>query len=55
MTDTPSPDQTIAEDLIRSLDLIPLIDIDSRGAVVCFGWVSPVREFSLTDLEEPQQ
>lgn len=45
---------TIAEDLKNHPELIPLVDLDSRGNVVCFGWVSPIYTFDkdlLDDLE----
>jgi hypothetical protein len=34
---------TLADDLFRHPDLVPLIGMDSRGLVECFGWVGPVR------------
>ena len=49
---------TIAEDLKRHPGLAPILEVDSRGNVVCLGWVSPVYEFNkefLDNLGEESQ
>jgi hypothetical protein len=48
----PDPESTILEDLLRHPELSPIVDVDSRGNVVCLGWTSPVYEFDKSILEE---
>jgi len=43
---------TLADDLVAHPDLIPLLDLDHNGNVVCFGWVSPIYEFHEEDILE---
>lgn len=42
---------TIEEDLIKHPELIPCLDVDSRGNATCFGWVSPIYYFSKEDFD----
>lgn len=43
---------SICRDLEHHPELTPLLDLTLDGRVECFGWVSPVYEFSKEDLEE---
>jgi hypothetical protein len=46
---------TVKEDLESHPELAPMLDVDSRGNVVCFGWVSPVYDFSMEDLSDQRK
>lgn len=43
---------TIAEELIRRPELVPLLDVNAKGEVECFGWVSPIYEFPKELMED---
>jgi len=43
---------SIFDDLVNHPELVPCLEQDSRGNIVCFGWVSPVYYFDKSDLDE---
>jgi hypothetical protein len=47
-----TPQDETLNDLIAHPELTPIVDIDSRGNVVCFGWVSPIYTFDKDFLED---
>lgn len=49
--ETKDSQESMKRDLEKHPELSPLIDVDSRGNVVCFGWVSPIYEFPVTPEE----
>lgn len=51
MSDHPKP-STIREDLERHPELTPMLDVDSEGKIVCFGWASPIYDFPKSILED---
>jgi hypothetical protein len=42
---------TLANDLSRHSELCPLLHLAPDGTVQCFGWVSPIYEFSPEDFD----
>ena len=47
--------ETLRKELEDHPELSPLLDVAPDGRVECFGWVSPIYEFSKEDLEEADQ
>ena len=45
-----TPQGTTTQDLLNHPDIIPLLDLEG-DKVVCFGWVSPIYEFSPEDFD----
>ena len=48
----PQDTTTTTQDLLNHPDLIPLLDLDAHGNVVCFGWVSPVYYFPSEGIDD---
>ena len=38
-------EESLREDLERHPELTPLLDVNSRGEIECFGWVSPIYDY----------
>lgn len=45
--------ESLKLDLVDHPELTPMIDVDRDGNIVCFGWVSPVKDFNLEETNEP--
>jgi hypothetical protein len=43
---------TIREELERHPELTPIMETDTRGNIVCLGWVSPIYTFNREFLED---
>jgi hypothetical protein len=43
---------TLADDLSQHPELCPLLELDCSDNIVCFGWVSPIYDFTFEDLDE---
>lgn len=52
MTDKPTKQDAIREDLERHSELTPIMETDTRGNIVCLGWVSPIYTFNKEFLED---